>query len=582
MIVHTCFNNRSEHGYKSSILKSGICKYTRRYEKEKMKWCVMEMAYFNKHPKGQGLVTNLINRLKILVMEELSFHETVITSYLIHLLDMYDKNRGDYRLLYSFCDIVFKAERNRCVSYQNAWWRDEGFELEELPLDKVLKYKKKGDSDELMLIGENLIKYIDSNDERIFGCYVKLCKMDDQGLRWRRKDASFLWFEIIKDYMDTDDLKYIFEFSLSQFQKKGMTERYAFGIWIGLIIWKKDYITISEEGIPYGIATKEEAERYMNEMTRLQIDDYVINDYHVNKSWGLGDFAQNGAYVVNEYLDLLDDGIDKQIFYIKEKKLRDKYNSKKVKSKKEPMNSWSINYYLNLIRWREFSEVEILEDGVCGGKVCCISVLYKGKRYILKEMGLSMNYGKDYIMVDKCKQVFGLQDMNMVRINSDKGQIKIDPNGKSYVNNVKIGDKKTTYCMMDYWENTGDLGKQKGLMDDVAVKKEALKIRLFDGLFRSSDNILRNILVNEDKALLSIDEGDIYGKRTNIFNKNDYMKKYYSMDEFNEVIDDLLSNHEEKLKVVKEQFKYYGFENYNIFETRFTEYRDIVISELSL
>ena len=582
MIVHTCFNNRSEHGYKSSILKSGICKYTRRYEKEKMKWCVMEMAYFNKHPKGQGLVTNLINRLKILIMEELSFHETVITSYLIHLLDMYDKNRGDYRLLYSFCDIVFKAERNRCVSYQNAWWRDEGFELEELPLDKVLKYKKKGDSDELMLIGENLIKYIDSNDERIFGCYVKLCKMDDQGLRWRRKDASFLWFEIIKDYMDTDDLKYIFEFSLSQFQKKGMTERYAFGIWIGLIIWKKDYITISEEGIPYEIATKEEAERYMNEMTRLQIDDYVINDYHVNKSWGLGDFAQNGAYVVNEYLDLLDDGTDKQIFYIKEKKLRDKYNSKKVKSKKEPMNSWSINYYLNLIRWREFSEVEILEDGVCGGKVCCISVLYKGKRYILKEMGLSMNYGKDYIMVDKCKQVFGLQDMNMVRINSDKGQIKIDPNGKSYVNNVKIGDKKTTYCMMDYWENTGDLGKQKGLMDDVAVKKEALKIRLFDGLFRSSDNILRNILVNEDKALLSIDEGDIYGKRTNIFNKNDYMKKYYSMDEFNEVIDDLLSNHEEKLKVVKEQFKYYGFENYNIFETRFTEYRDIVISELSL
>ena len=35
MIVHTCFNNSSEHGYKSSILKSGICKYTLRYEKRK-------------------------------------------------------------------------------------------------------------------------------------------------------------------------------------------------------------------------------------------------------------------------------------------------------------------------------------------------------------------------------------------------------------------------------------------------------------------------------------------------------------------------------------------------------------------
>ena len=69
MIVHTCFNNVSEHGYKSSILKSGICKYTRRNEKDKMRWCVMEMALFANHPKGQGLVTNLINRLKILIME---------------------------------------------------------------------------------------------------------------------------------------------------------------------------------------------------------------------------------------------------------------------------------------------------------------------------------------------------------------------------------------------------------------------------------------------------------------------------------------------------------------------------------
>ena len=43
-----------------------------------------------------------------------------------------------------------------------------------------------------------------------------------------------------------------------------------------------------------------------------------------------------------------------------------------------------------------------------------------------------------------------------------------------------------------------------------SVKKEALKIRLFDGLFRSSDNIPRNILVNDMNELLSIDEGDIF------------------------------------------------------------------------
>ena len=52
MIVNTCFNNTSEHGYAANILKSGICKYFRRGEAEKFTWCVMEMSLFQDHPKG--------------------------------------------------------------------------------------------------------------------------------------------------------------------------------------------------------------------------------------------------------------------------------------------------------------------------------------------------------------------------------------------------------------------------------------------------------------------------------------------------------------------------------------------------
>jgi len=207
--------------------------------------------------------------------------------------------------------------------------------------------------------------------------------------------------------------------------------------------------------------------------------------------------------------------------------------------------------------------------------------MYKGKKYMLKEMRESMNYGRDYILIDKCKKVFGLQDMNMVRILSDKGQLKIDPKGRSYVNNVKVGEKECVYCMMDYWENMGDLGKNKDMMDDVSVKKESLKIRLFDGLFRSSDNILRNILVNEVGSLLSIDEGDIYGKRQKIFNKTDWHKKNCSNEELADVLHDILSNADEKLKVVKEQMKYYEFSDdiYKIFEERFKGYSEIVGTE---
>ena len=114
MIVHTCFNNSSYHGYKSSVLKSGICKYTRRGEKDKLKWCVMEMARFNEHEKGGGLVTNLLNRLKILIMEELSFDHIGISSCLINLLNMYLINRNNYELLLSFCDIAMDSRRKSC------------------------------------------------------------------------------------------------------------------------------------------------------------------------------------------------------------------------------------------------------------------------------------------------------------------------------------------------------------------------------------------------------------------------------------------------------------------------------------
>lgn len=603
MIVHTCFNNRSEHGYKSSILKSGICKYIRRDEPEKFKWCVMEMALFNEHPKGKPLISNLINRLKIVLMEELSFHETVISSYLYKLLEMYDADRSRYNLLYSFCDIVMLGKRNRLVSYMNSWWIDEEFEYEKTELDKVLHYKKEGDSDELLLVGENLIHFIETKDERIFGCYMKLCskesKFKNEGLRCRRRDGAYLFFEIMEYYTcSSSDSDTLYKFALEQFQKTGLKERYAFGVWICLMTYKHAHLKTCPEGKPFELSSMAETERYMNEMTRLTIDDYVINDHHVNANYGLGHFAEHGAYVKDEYLDLIEDGDSYRKFYIMRKHMADKKKLLGKKGTKKVANGVAkvvnkivvkkeeevvANDIVESIDWQNFSEVKVLEDGVCGGKVCCISVVYEGKKFILKEMGQSMNYGKDYILVDACKGVFGLRHMNMIRIKSNQGQLKVDPTKKSYVNNVKIGPKDCTYCMMNYWTNIGDLGKNKDKLDSESVKYESLKIRLFDGLFRSSDNILRNILVNEEGELLSIDEGDIYGKRANIFNKNDYTKQTSSKELVDTVLDDLLSNESDKLSVVQKNFELYGFTSsmYDEFETRLKGYRGIVMEELS-
>ena len=196
----------------------------------------------------------------------------------------------------------------------------------------------------------------------------------------------------------------------------------------------------------------------------------------------------------------------------------------------------------------------------------------------------SMNYGLDYMLVDKCKSLFNLRDMNMRRIQSNRGQVKKDPSRISFVGNVEIGTRDCIYCMMDYWDNIGDLGKHKYKMDDPAVKREALKIRLFDGLFRSSDNIPRNILVNEAGDLLSIDEGDIYGKRMRVFNKNDWFTKKEHLDRglFKDVLDELLQNEATVLPKIKDLFQLYQFMNYEMFEERFKNYREIISSEVGL
>ena len=127
--------------------------------------------------------------------------------------------------------------------------------------------------------------------------------------------------------------------------------------------------------------------------------------------------------------------------------------------------------------------------------------------------------------MDLLKEKFGVKDLGMKRIRSNMGLDVVDKKKKSFVGNWKWGEREGVYCVMDDFENLGDLGKNKGFLGRDEVFRESLKIRLFDGLFRSSDNILRNILVNSDGVVLSIDEADIYGKRKLVFNKNDWFCK---------------------------------------------------------
>ena len=326
----------------------------------------------------------------------------------------------------------------------------------------------------------------------------------------------------------------------------------------------------------------EDVIEYMKKRDSIEIDeDFVVNDYHVNKKFGLGKFGEVGSKVLDEKLEILGENGEKyRRYYVNCKKgIKMKRLVKKFKVKDEDIVDEGN---LEVIDWSKFSNIDVLEDGVCGLKVCCIRVEYEGKKYIIKEMKESFRYGRDYIMMDMLKKEFGIKDLGMKRIKSNMGLEVIDSKKKSFVGNWKWGEREVVYCMMEDFKNIGDLGKNKKFLEREDVFIESMKIRLFDGLFRSSDNILRNILVNEDGEVISIDEGDIYGKRKLVFNKTDWFLKKENVEKSKKIINEIIDNWklEEKRWSVEEKMKMYGFEGMIVeMNDRFSNYKEIVMGE---
>jgi len=421
------------------------------------------------------------------------------------------------------------------------------------------------------------------------------------GRRYRRSDPVYVWWEMIEDIVNTSlpVLKPIFDFAIQMFFRKNMTERPAFGVWMGLMIWRYDRLDYSEKSSH--VYSVKDVDDYYRDMKPLVLDEYVVKDYHVNKSYGLGSFAKNGAYVKDEDLSLLDEPQKYIENYIQMKVNADeKKKTSPKKAKKSPVKMTSPKMTspkktspkrakkssvenppeCMQIRYEDLSDIRVIEEGVCGGKVPCVIAVYDGEKYILKQMGKSMNYGADYMIIDKAKRLFGLRDMEMKRVTMNRRLDREDKKNRSYVGNWIFSENDSLYCMMKYFENVGDLGKNKSYLENKDVARESLKIRLFDGLFRSSDNILRNILVNKDGELLSIDEGDMFGKRELVFNKRgDYTKRITDKETVSEAIDSMSEDIEEKIKIVWKLMDEYKLDHKVEFADRFRNYEEIVLSE---
>ena len=651
------FHNKSFWGYNATVLKSGICKYFRREMFDKFEWCVNEMLLLGLMNKS--LMTNLLNRLSVILMEELVCTEKNIIYNGILILNKIEESCNYLEKIYlvkAFCKLIIIAKRGRLTSYMNSWWGNrsdreiEEFENEIAEVDIInmrnLGLIKKGDCERLIKLGELMINYLDNEDrsvkEKIFYLYFEMEKMmENVGIRYRRKNAEYLFIKILENkYCVNDVNRVIFNFMLKNYNKKKV-EKKAFAIWLGMLYLFEDKSSeVENESIDFKKFIMNEVECFnylIGEREYLLInEDFVVNDYHVNKKFGLKKFGLVGSVVINEDLSLLGENGEKYLKYYRSVKEKLEESSKKVESKvqskvkvekmKIVKKNWKIvkkdgkivkkdgKIVLRKVKSKKVSEsksksknkndeefnlfvvnefydkynvVKILDDGVCCMKKPCILVEDKedGKKYVLKAMSKNLNFGKDYAFIDEIRGKLGLLQSHIFRI---KTNIKMELKDKSIrnynknCNIVKSVKCDNVYCVMDYFENIGDLGKNKNLLDNEVIKSNLLKIRISLGLFRVSDNIIRNILINDKGDLLSIDENDIFGKRKLIFNKNDWCKKdVWCIDNYENIVNEIKSliSKEECIEVLKK----YNFNNENVlineFIERYDNLLDIVKSE---
>lgn len=216
-----------------------------------------------------------------------------------------------------------------------------------------------------------------------------------------------------------------------------------------------------------------------------KFDDFVY-DMHTarGKFKTKSDFVTEGAMVLNEDLSAIN--LEMKRLYEKQMK---------------PVRSIYIPVFCN---------VRMITEGLCSGKLPCFYATIYGEEKVVKPLSSSLNFGLDYAYVDSQKQKFGIPSLNIKLIHIENYAVE-KISGKFVLNTAST--VLQVFVVMDVIEHKGDLGRNKDLLVDENKYDEMLKIRLFNGLFRTSDNILRNILVSKTNTFVPIDENDILGKR---------------------------------------------------------------------
>ena len=515
LAYRTCFSSRSYYGYKLDILKSGLQKYLRRREETKMLWCLGEIYLFKVFAKTpqelratKGIITNLINRLIIMLDEELLFAEW--DKYLI-IRDLMKKfeasDRNDILSLIKICKILCKAKLLRRNSDIRAYYC---FAMKKkIKSPEILEERKEGEDIDMWYF-RNFRTYFDKNDRNCFYWLFKIYDGKRQGevKRFKRKENIYMIWEFLHSRIFGNVyLKKCVDYRLQEFNNKNRKERCIFltaAVDLCLernnIVWDPNLL----KEVP--VADETDIESIYKNRKKLVMDDYVI-DMHTSLGRKLGknaiNFMAEGAVVLNEDKEYLIDewresynegklecyaakiaakkkramkkagkgeskaeaeekeqeskAVDtkKKTLVKKEKTEREKIRAAKYKMIKKMRGKADFNDLEKDLKFVDGLNIQkdkitLCSEQTCGNKVMCFE--YEGK--IWKESRKSMFYNRDYCVLDACKEYFGLRKIGMERVLSNFRIEKIDKSKKSWKDNwhkvlIKKDEERVVYCVMN-------------------------------------------------------------------------------------------------------------------------------------
>jgi len=504
LAYRTCFSSLSYYGHKLDILKSGLQKYLRRREEEKMLWCLGEIYLFKVYANSEqekratrGIITNLINRIIVMLDEELLFIEWDKYLIIYNLIEKFEKEeRNDFVSLIKICKILCNSRLLRRNSDINAYF-NFGMRKADGKKPEILEEREEGEDVDNWHF-RNFKAYFEKGDRNCFYWMYKIyiARREGDKRRFKRKENIYMvWEFLLKIGFGNPLLTKCLNYRLKEFFNKSKKERGIFLTSAIDLCLEKNNITWSADALKNEPDVNvEDVRNLFQNREKLVFDSYVI-DMHTSLGRKMGknaiNFMEEGSFVKDEDQEFLEkewretynngklESYAKKLAEKKAKAMKKAEKEKMKEAKKvektkkakkktvkivksceqkeEPKKGKTEREKIRAAKYKKIKKMrgkvnfDDLEknlkfvDGLniqkeklilCSDTTCGNKVMcfeYDGK--IWKESRKSMFYNRDYCVIDACKELFGLRKIGMERVLSNFRIEKIDKGKKSWKDN---------------------------------------------------------------------------------------------------------------------------------------------------